>query len=380
MTDKIRVLYICIDSSLGGSTASLLNLIDSVKDEVYPIVLFPETGVGQALFEEHGIECHVYPFIKLYSFKRNSFVDVWRHPWRWHYIKKMRNDYGCWCYEKKALAGRKVDIVHSNTSPNDVGVLLAKRLHAKHVWHVREFCDLHFNFEIYKGIPRLRDLINKADARIAISSAIKRHWQMKDEHTWIIHNAIRSKDDMCYFKNKEKYILFSSYFLKEAKGARKAIIAFAKSGIAVDGYKLKLMGNCSEEYKESLMDTVCDYHVEEGVEFVPCQTDVKPWFAHAACYIMASECEGMGRVTGEAMFFGCPVLAHATGGTLDLVKDGETGYLFNTVEECAVLLRKVCASDNEQIILRAQEFAKDSLSQEVYGPKIMDVYNCVLGK
>ena len=128
------------------------------------------------------------------------------------------------------------------------------------------------------------------------------------------------------------------------------------------------------------MDTVREHHVEEAVEFVPCQSGVKPWYAHATCFIMASDYEGLGRVTAEAMFFGCPVVAHATGGSLDLVKDGETGYLFNTIEDCADLLRKVCLSDNEQMILRAQEFVKDNLSQEVYGPKILEVYNTVLGQ
>ena len=73
---KIKVLYIAIDSYMGGSTASLLNLIDSVKDEVYPIVLFPEEGIGQACFMERGIECYVYPFIKLNSFQKNRLIDV----------------------------------------------------------------------------------------------------------------------------------------------------------------------------------------------------------------------------------------------------------------------------------------------------------------
>ncbi len=63
---------------------------------------------------------------------------------------------------------------------------------------------------------------------------------------------------------------------------------------------------------------------------------------------------------------------------MDLVRDGETGYLFNTVEECAELMRKVCTTDQEDIILRAQEFAKQNLSIENYAPKIMEVYNLVL--
>ena len=36
--NKINVLYIAVDSSMGGSTASLYNLIDAVKNEVNPIV------------------------------------------------------------------------------------------------------------------------------------------------------------------------------------------------------------------------------------------------------------------------------------------------------------------------------------------------------
>lgn len=377
---KLRILYICIDPTLGGSTASLYNLIDGIREYVEPIVLFTEKGVGYEYFKQQGIESHVYPFLKLYALAENSLLSVWRHPWRWHYIKKLRFDYGCLRFINQILAGREIDIVHSNTSPNDIGVLLSRKLHAKHVWHVREFCNLDFHFNIYKGIPRLRKLINKADARVAISSAIKEHWKMPNENTWVINNAIRKQGDACYIRRKEKYLLLSSYYLTDSKGARFAIKAFGLSGMTKDGFRLKLMGNCSNEYYEILCRTAREYNVLDFVDFVACQKDVKPYFANATAYIMASENEGLGRVTAEAMFYGCPVIAHATGGTLDLVKDGETGYLFNTIEECAQLIRKICRKNQESMILRAQEFAINNLSQEVYGPKIMEVYNEILNK
>ena len=379
MTDnKLNILYISIDPSLGGSTASLYNLIDSVREFVNPIVLFREEGVGVDFFREHGIECHVFPYIALYAFPSNNLRDVWQHPWRWHYIKKIRFDYSCLRFVKSILNRRKIDIVHTNTSPNDIGVLLARKLHAKHIWHVREFCDLDFHFEIYKGIPRLRKLINQADARIAISTAIKEHWKMPNENTWVINNAIRRGNEACYVKQKKPYILFSSYFLTEAKGTRTTIMAFAKSGMAKEGYRLKLMGNCTDDYRDSLCETARQHSILDCLDFVPCQTDVKPWFAKATAYIMASEFEALGRVTAEAMFYGCPVIANATGGTLDLVKDGETGYLFNTIEECAQLIRKVCTESQEAMILCAQDFAVNNLSQEVYGPKIMEVYQKIM--
>ena len=230
----------------------------------------------------------------------------------------------------------------------------------------------------YFSYDDLRNLINSADARIAISTAIAQHWQMPTQNTRVINDACRKMNDACYVSNKEKYLLFSSYNLTEAKGTRTAIIAFAKSGVAKQGYILKLMGNCSEDYKVSLQTTIIDYNLDDQVEFVPCQTDIKPYFAHASGYIMASECEGLGRVTAEAMFYSCPVIAHASGGTLDLVKDGITGYLFHSVDECAKLIKKVCTTNQERMIMQAQRFAIDNLSQEVYGPKIMEVYKSVL--
>lgn len=378
MADKIRILYICIDPTLGGSTSSLYNLIDGIRDYVEPIVLFPEKGVGYEHFVEHGIESHVYPFIRLHEYRPSKWQVVLKHPYKLHCIEKLRFDYGCLKFIKEKLSGRKVDIVHSNTSPNDVGVLLSHKLHAKHIWHVREFCDLDFHFDIYRGIPRLRKLINQADARIAISTAIKEHWQMPDENTWVINNAIRKREDACYIPTKEKYLLLSSYYLSESKGARFAIQAFGVSGMAKEGFRLNLMGNCSDEYRDVLKKTADENNVSDSVDVVACQKDVKPYFAKATAYIMASECEALGRVTAEAMFYGCPVIAHATGGTLDIVKDGETGYLYNTLEECAQLIRKVCTEPQEAMILRAQKFAVDNLSQEVYGPKIMEVYNKVL--
>lgn len=378
MTKKPTILYLCIDPKLAGSTASLFNLLIEIKEEVNAIVLFTEKGDGYELFTKNGIECHIYPFIKLHELRRNRLFDNLRHLWRWHYIKKIRFDYGCWFFIKKILNGRRVDIVHSNASPNDIGVLLSRNLSAKHIWHVREMLDLHFNVDIYGGLPRLRSLINSADARIAISTAIKQHWQMPDKNSFVINDAVRSQNDTSYVAVKDKYLLFCSYCLTEPKGTREAITAFAKSGVTELGYSLKLIGNCDSDYKDLLVETADQYCILKDVEFLPCQKNVKPWFEHATAYIMASKNEGLGRVTAEAMFFGCPVIAHASGGTLDIVNDNETGYLYKTIDECAQLIRKVCSENQEQIILRAQNFAVNNLSQEVYGPKIIEVYEKIL--
>lgn len=375
---KLSILYVCPDESLGGSTRSLLDLILAVREWVNPIVLCGSEGGASAEFRRKGIETIVHPYIKLYA--KRTWMDVLMHPWRAFVVRVFQFDFACAMYVKRYLQGRKIDIVHSNYSPIYIGWLLAKVQHAKHVWHVREFIDLDFQYEVYGGLKLLRRMVNRADARIAITTAVRDHWKMPVSNSWAITDAIRSQKDVTYEPNKDKYLLFSAYNMTEKKGTRTAIEAFAKSEVYKDGYELRLVGNCLDDYKQSLDQTIKELGVEEYVEFVPCQDDIKPLFVKATAYLMTSDFEGLGRVTGEAMFYGCPVIAHATGGTLDLVQNGVTGYLYDEIDECAELIKTVCATNQEEMILRAQEFAINNISQEVYGPKIMEVYKSVLNE
>ena len=120
------------------------------------------------------------------------------------------------------------------------------------------------------------------------------------------------------------------------------------------------------------------YDCVDSIVFSPCQKDVKPYFSNAKAFIMASTNEGLGRVTAEAMFYGCPVIAKDSGGTKDFIEDKKTGYLFQTEDDCAELMQMVCRYPQDSLILRAQDFVKRNLSMEVYGPRIMEVYNSVM--
>ena len=378
MNQRIAILYICPDHTLGGSTQSLIDLIESVKDYVDPIILLPSEGPAYEYFQEHHIESIICPFIRLYGVANHPWSVVLKQPWKARPIKYLKVELACIYRVLKYLKGRRIDIVHTNLSGTTIGVYLAKLLKAKHVWHIRELLDLHFNYEIYLGMKRLNRMICKADARIAISSAVKNHMKLPNKDTWVVNDAIRSKKEASYTTQKDKYLLFSAYYIVVEKGVETAIRAFAKSEVFKGGYKLRIMGNCADEYMITLQNIINEYDIEKYVEFIPCQMDVKPYFIQATAYIMASKDEGLGRVTGEAMFFGCPVIAHASGGSLDMVQDGETGYLFTTEEECADKIRLVCSSNQERIILNAQKYIIENQSREVYGPKMMEVYNRVL--
>ena len=191
-------------------------------------------------------------------------------------------------------------------------------------------------------------------------------------------DAVRSINDCCCEKNKQPYLLFCSNYITKAKGIVTAVKAFGLSGLTKEGIRLKVVGNCWDGLVNTMRLLAEEYECEDSVDFIPFQSDVKVLFANAKAFIQPSANEGLGRTTVEAMFFGCPVIACASGGSLEVVKDCENGYLFNTEEECAQLMRKICYDNQEQIVLRALDFAKAYFSVEGYGDRIMEVYNSVL--
>jgi len=359
----------------------MLNLITSVSDQIEPIVLFPEDGVGVELFRERGIRCLVIPFPVLYSLPDNSLFSEWMHPWRWSFIRKIRLELTCIIKILIVLNHTKIDIVHTNTSPASIGVLLSRVLHAKHIWHIRELLDLHYDCTIFGGIDRLRKQILTADGIIAISKAVATHWKLPQDRTYIMPNAVRKASECIIKTPKSKYILFLSYILTEQKGVLFAVDAFAQSKLQEEGYKLLLVGDIlDEKLSAKITMMIAETQLYDSVVILPRQENVQTLFENASAFLMASRHEGLGRVTAEAMFFGCPVVAHASGGTLDIVKDGITGYLFSSVDDCTQKLRKACLTDQIHILKAAQRFAISHLSEEAYGPKIMKIYYDIMNK
>lgn len=139
---KIKVLYVHHESNrLGGSSYSLLNLIKATATSVEPIVLVRGQGVCD-FFQSQGIKCFNYKF-SLNLTHPNEIIGITSYIPR--AIRDSLMDIICIERTVKLLKKENIDIVHSNSSVIRIGPSLAKKLHAKHVWHIREFIDLDLN-------------------------------------------------------------------------------------------------------------------------------------------------------------------------------------------------------------------------------------------
>lgn len=380
----INVLFVTFASkNFDGATYSLMDLIKSVQEYVHPIVMVREEGCVYDYFTNNSIECIVCDFkedlvgkpVKLHQYIKYALKYIPNH---FTYYRKNRK-----CVENVGhiLRGRKIDIVHINNTVMSVGYGIAETLNSKTVWHLRGFMDLDFGWIPLRGWDKYNNTLKRTDAVIGITKTVLEHYvPSENKNAFVISDAVRSKNDTCFMKSKEKYFLFCAGLLTEQKGCGFAISAFAKSGLVASGYKLKIIGEANPKYMSKLNQIVANHGLSDAVEFLGQSDMVKEYMSRATAFLMCSENEGLGRVSIEAMFYGCLVIGRNSGGTKDFVFDGKTGLLFNDIDGCVAAMQKAAETDHQAIIRYARQFAQQNFSIENYGEKILDVYGKVLNQ
>ncbi len=92
-------------------------------------------------------------------------------------------------------------------------------------------------------------------------------------------------------------------------------------------------------------------------------------YQNAKAFLYASVNEDFGMVPVEAMAYGTPVVAYASGGVLETVIDGKTGYLYHDLKPEAVIeaVKKIETATptvykalQEQAIIFASSCSKDT--------------------
>lgn len=382
----MHVLFIADGYNKYGAPKSMKQVIENLlrycKDIEISVVLLYRSD-SEEYYKELG--CKTYkvfygPYYQGIPGKR------WKLPIKFlitgveYFIGKGTSVY---CLSKK-LDMDSVDIIHANSSREDLGAALALKYHKPFVWHIREIGLDCFSFR--KDYIKLMN--RAASELIAVSEATRKYWIEKglEPHKVVcIYNGVPSEIPVkkVYTDSGAKIRLLMLGCIYEAKGQYQIIKAM---GLLEEKYKsrisLDIVGDGPGKYVSSLKRLADKYELISSIRFLGYQVGFDHKICHYDCGIMCSKAEGFGRVTAEYMMAGLPVIASDIGPNRELVLDHETGLLYQWNNIADLKEKIVYFLDNTDLLekmgKRARAYAEKKFTSKLNAELIYKEYQKIL--
>ena len=388
----MKVLYIINSVSMAGATISFINMVkELLKYGVKPIIVIPNTCslMEESAFLKHfdGLAIKVFkmPVVSLEFKKIHSLFSLRTNLYicKKFLLAKLR---GLKSYEslKTIIVQEKPDVIHTNVGPIHVGFHLSQKYNIPHVWHLREYQDLDFDWKI-QPTKRIFERMLSMSSVITITKDIFSHFNL-DNNPWasVIYNGIFYENNAGYNDKKENYFLICSRISPE-KGISDALEAFCLFCKSNADYKMKVLGKVDSDnsYYKDLIAILERNNCVDRVEFLGYKADVKPYMKKAKALVVASHHEGFGRMTAEACFMGCIVIGRDTSGTKEILDytggvkyDGSIDDLYQKM----VYVSKMNKAEYTSIAVKAMDKAKRKYSIESNAKSIFELYCKLLNK
>jgi glycosyltransferase involved in cell wall biosynthesis len=326
----MRILFLETVQNFGGSVISTTELAARLNKN-HEVLFVDSSGSNKILkdvLSEKDLKLKV-----LNDSDEVIIVNDQKHFIR-NKVKFIQTWFKEWKSLKLTIEEFSPDFIFVN-NPKTMSLLLWQKGKFKVVFFARGWYIPRF-IKWYK-----RWLINKlVDIYIAVSESTKQALfvgglSKKLKDIYVVHNAIENLPPYNLKEiNSEVVILHSGGFLED-KGQLVSIEMAKKLKDLGVSFKLILAGlvykgAVSQNYFIRLNNLIDKYGINENVEIIKDQTDIKYLFEKCHVLIHPSNTEGLPRVVMEAMSFGKPVIANAVGGVTDYILNGYTGLISQT--------------------------------------------------
>ncbi|MFT5522762.1 MAG: glycosyltransferase involved in cell wall biosynthesis [Pirellulaceae bacterium] len=214
---------------------------------------------------------------------------------------------------------------------------------------------------------------------IALSTFARERFQnygFRDDQISVLPNLFASPvDDNLDLAVERSFVGFAGRLSPE-----KGTSCLARASHLIPEIPIRLAGDGVEKTK-------LESQVGSNVTFLGrCnQDEMNSFYRQARFIVVPSLCfEMCPLVIVEAMSHGIPVIASRIGGLSEIVRDGETGLLFEPDNE-AELARRIRQLWNDgdlykQLSVNAREFASGELGDDVYYQKLIQIYEAAARK
>lgn len=358
-----------------GSTKSLWLLIENLdRNQWEPIIFCPEEGDLQKAAREEGIESHSLP--------RDIIEHRKKQIGRLIYVMRM----------VKLLRRVKPDLVYVNTIPFSTPVWAAKLLRIPVLTHVREVGEIYYNYPDIIGKLRLYALLHFTEKVICVSEAAKEKVLAKKvpgKKVSVIYNGVDTalfsdfKSERCIVREQlsipeDAVVAAIVGRISAGKGTDVFVEAAGKvAEKAADAYFLVVGGVLNSPYHLYIQSLCEKLSIDDRVKFTGYVEDIRKYYSACDIVVNCSTYEAFPRATLEAMSMQKPVLATKTGGNVESVFNGETGFLFDIgdSEGLAQLLLKLIKEPwlRESLGTQGGERVRNLFTLEKYKSSVIEV-------
>lgn len=381
INQKQSVLFIDnAGNTNAGAFHSLITLVKYLqKDGITCHIAIPKKCNGKDLLEKEKI-----PYICLnacsYSWmidENASLFEMLKMPIKDIIVKisSIKLSFYAWKHS--------ITIVHENTSACYIGYYTSLLVGTKHIWHIREFMEEDFGKRIWRW-KRAKKYMNKASTIICISNAIKEKYTrlLNNNNIVMIYNGI----DECSFLKKREIManpnavnLLCVGRIGPGKGQKDLISAAAllkKRTLLTPS--IIFAGTYSKEIYKEYLELAENLNVADQISFIGQVDNMPELYSKTDILCMCSKMEAFGRVTVEAMLAGNLVIGSNSGGTPEILNQGEYGILYES-GNYHDLSKKIeyCLSHTKDIQLMAkkgQEYVSREFNAQLNAKNIKKVY------
>lgn len=292
---------------------------------------------------------------------------------------------------REAVGRLRPDALHTNSLVTPAGALAARAWGIPHVWHVREFGDLDYALEWTVDRDAALAFVGASGPVVCVSDAVRRHHFPGDRTPCVrtVHNGVFPRSRMARSVrggsgpggSVVRFAVVGRVMPQKAQHV--AIEALALARRAVPGLRLTVVGEGRCGYAGQLRALAERLGLTRAVNFAGEVEDREAIYADADAVVVCSVMEAMGRVAAEAMALGVPVVARSTGGSPELVDDGESGLLFDGSPEDLARRMVELSSDRafaDRLAARALERARARFASERYCAAIADIHRSARGR
>lgn len=385
----MKILFLLHSTGIyEGSVKSFLNLCIGLRaKDIDTYVICPDNKGVFCELRNNSIPCFTVPVKPNVFPRKDGFKNILL------YLPRVINRY---IYNK--VAQKKItklchkinpDIIHTNVGVINVGFLVSQKLGLPHIYHLREYQDKDFNYNI---IPSKEDFKNnlgiKNSYAISITKDIKKYFGEDNPHISVVYNGIIKEMPTIKYVSvfNRKYFLFAGR-LEKNKGIEECLYAFSMFCKTNEEMELWIAGDTTNlTYKEKLQNLSHTLQISDRVNFLGMRKDIEHLMQNARAFIMSSVFEGFGRTTAEAMANECLVIGNNQGGTKEQFDNGlelngsEIGLRYSGVTELANQMTKVQNmqdSEYHKYIQRAKKTVKALYTTDKNVNDIINFYNSI---